>query len=106
MTPQERRPTTNQSTHSGPRCVRGLVATRSSFITEDDPTEYDDDTPMTLTELQDSICSVLGADLPLGEPTRLSQPKRRLAVDRGRVDSGAGDWAFGLADHSAEAGFG
>ena len=44
-------------------------------ITEDDLTEYDDDTPMTLTELQDSIRRVLGADVHLGEPTRLSRPE-------------------------------
>ncbi len=40
---------------------------------EDESTEYDDDAPMTLTELQDSIRRVLGADLPLGEPLRLSR---------------------------------
>ncbi|MFX0573282.1 FAD-dependent monooxygenase [Nocardia nepalensis] len=40
---------------------------------EDESTEYDNDEPMTLTELQDSIRRVLGADLPLGEPTRLSR---------------------------------
>src|SRR5579872_2564274 len=34
--------------------------------TEDGP-EADDDAPMTLTEFQDSIRRVLGADLPLGE---------------------------------------
>ena len=41
--------------------------------TEDEPTEFDDDAPMTLTELQDSIRRVLGANLPLGEPIRLSR---------------------------------
>jgi 2-polyprenyl-6-methoxyphenol hydroxylase-like FAD-dependent oxidoreductase len=41
--------------------------------TEDEPTESDNDAPMTLTELQDSIRRVLGADLPLGEPIRLSR---------------------------------
>jgi hypothetical protein len=41
--------------------------------TEDEPTEVDDDAPMTLTELQDSIRRVLGANLPLGEPIRLSR---------------------------------
>lgn len=43
------------------------------YTTEDESTEYDDDTPMPLTELQDSIRHVLGADLPLGEPIRLSR---------------------------------
>ena len=41
--------------------------------TEDEPAEVDDDAPMTLTEFQDSIRRVLGAELPLGEATRLSR---------------------------------
>ena len=41
--------------------------------TEDEPAEADDDAPMTLTEFQDSIRRVLGAELPLGEVTRLSR---------------------------------
>ncbi|MGW5864185.1 FAD-dependent monooxygenase [Streptomyces sp. NPDC055239] len=40
---------------------------------ENEETEYDDDAPMTLAELQDSIRRVLGADLPLGKPLRLSR---------------------------------
>jgi 2-polyprenyl-6-methoxyphenol hydroxylase-like FAD-dependent oxidoreductase len=43
----------------------------SVFTSEEEAGQYDDDTPMTLTELQDSIRRVLGANLPLGEPTRL-----------------------------------
>jgi len=41
--------------------------------TEDEPAEVDDDTPMTLTEFQESIRRVLGADLPVAEVTRLSR---------------------------------
>jgi 2-polyprenyl-6-methoxyphenol hydroxylase-like FAD-dependent oxidoreductase len=41
--------------------------------TEDEPADVDDDAPMTLTEFQDSIRRVLGADLPLGAVTRLSR---------------------------------
>jgi 2-polyprenyl-6-methoxyphenol hydroxylase-like FAD-dependent oxidoreductase len=41
--------------------------------TEDQAAEVSDDVPMTLTEFQDSIRRVLGADLPLGEVTRLSR---------------------------------
>jgi 2-polyprenyl-6-methoxyphenol hydroxylase-like FAD-dependent oxidoreductase len=41
--------------------------------TEDDPAGSDDDAPMSLTEFQDSIRHVLGADLPLWEVTRLSR---------------------------------
>ncbi|MBB5800466.1 2-polyprenyl-6-methoxyphenol hydroxylase-like FAD-dependent oxidoreductase [Saccharothrix ecbatanensis] len=49
--------------------------------TEEESTEIDDDAPMTLAELQDSIRHVLGAELPLGQPIRLSryQFQARLA---------------------------
>ncbi len=43
------------------------------FTSEEEPTEYDDDEPMTVTELGDSIRRVLGVELPLGEPTRLTR---------------------------------
>jgi hypothetical protein len=62
------------------RTDRGVFAISSHspgvlavFTTEDESAEYDDDVPMTLTELGDSIRRVLGADLPLGEPIRLSR---------------------------------
>jgi 2-polyprenyl-6-methoxyphenol hydroxylase-like FAD-dependent oxidoreductase len=41
--------------------------------TEDQGVGCDDDAPMTLTEFQDSIRRVLGAELPLAEVTRLSR---------------------------------
>ena len=40
---------------------------------EDEATEYDDDVPVTLDELGASIRRILGADLPLGEPQRLTR---------------------------------
>jgi 2-polyprenyl-6-methoxyphenol hydroxylase-like FAD-dependent oxidoreductase len=43
------------------------------YTSEEESAEYDDDEPMTLTELRDSIRRVLGVDLPLGEPTRLTR---------------------------------
>ena len=43
------------------------------YTSEDESADYDDDEPMTLTELRDSIRRVLGVDLPLGEPTRLTR---------------------------------
>jgi 2-polyprenyl-6-methoxyphenol hydroxylase-like FAD-dependent oxidoreductase len=43
------------------------------FTSEDETADYDDDEPMTVTELRDSIRRVLGVDLPLGEPTRLTR---------------------------------
>jgi 2-polyprenyl-6-methoxyphenol hydroxylase-like FAD-dependent oxidoreductase len=41
--------------------------------TEDEPAGAGDDAPMTLPEFRDSIRRVLGADLPLGDVTRLSR---------------------------------
>jgi 2-polyprenyl-6-methoxyphenol hydroxylase-like FAD-dependent oxidoreductase len=41
--------------------------------TTEESTDVDDDRPMTLTELRDSIRRVLGADFPLGKPLRLSR---------------------------------
>jgi 2-polyprenyl-6-methoxyphenol hydroxylase-like FAD-dependent oxidoreductase len=43
------------------------------FTSEEESADYDDDEPMTVTELRDSIRRVLGVDLPLGEPTRLTR---------------------------------
>ncbi len=43
------------------------------FTSEEESTDYDDDEPMTVAELRDSIRRVLGVDLPLGEPTRLTR---------------------------------
>jgi len=59
------------------RGVFGFGSLTSGFLlvqtTEDEPAGADDDAPMTLAEFQDSIRRVLGADLPLGEVTRLSR---------------------------------
>jgi 2-polyprenyl-6-methoxyphenol hydroxylase-like FAD-dependent oxidoreductase len=41
--------------------------------TEDETAAVDDAAPMTLTELRDSIRRVIGVDVPLGEPIRLSR---------------------------------
>jgi 2-polyprenyl-6-methoxyphenol hydroxylase-like FAD-dependent oxidoreductase len=43
------------------------------YTSEEESVEYDDDEQMTVTELRDSIRRVLGVDLPLGEPTRLTR---------------------------------
>ena len=41
--------------------------------TEDEVADVDDSAPLSLAEFEDSIRRVLGADLPLGEVTRLSR---------------------------------
>jgi 2-polyprenyl-6-methoxyphenol hydroxylase-like FAD-dependent oxidoreductase len=53
----------------GPLTQGGLLVQ----TTENEPAEVDDDEPMTLTEFQESIRRVLGAELPLDEVTRLSR---------------------------------
>ena len=64
--------------------------------TEDEPAEADDDAPMTLTEFQESIRRVLGAELPVAEVSRLSR-YRLQARQAGRYRDGrillAGDAA-------------
>jgi 2-polyprenyl-6-methoxyphenol hydroxylase-like FAD-dependent oxidoreductase len=45
----------------------------SLYTIEDESAEYDDDVPMTVAELQDSIRRVLGVQLPVGEAMRLSR---------------------------------
>jgi 2-polyprenyl-6-methoxyphenol hydroxylase-like FAD-dependent oxidoreductase len=57
--------------------VLGIGTTTPEFLgvqtTEDEFAEIEDEAPMTLTELQESIRRVLGFDIPLGEPIRLSR---------------------------------
>ncbi|WP_431912597.1 FAD-dependent monooxygenase [Nonomuraea jabiensis] len=63
------------------RTDRGLFGVGSSpdskvvslYTIEDESTEYDDDVPMTVAELQDSVHRVLGARVPVGEAIRLSR---------------------------------
>jgi 2-polyprenyl-6-methoxyphenol hydroxylase-like FAD-dependent oxidoreductase len=48
-------------------------ATFSVYTAVDEGAEYDEDAPMTLEELSDSVERVLGTKLPLGEPSRLTR---------------------------------
>ena len=43
------------------------------YTAEVEATEYDDDAPMTVAELSASVQRVLGIDLPLGEPLRMTR---------------------------------
>lgn len=47
--------------------------TLSVYTSEDQPGDVDDEGPMTLDELRASLRRVLGADLPVGEATRLTR---------------------------------
>ncbi|WP_460067318.1 FAD-dependent monooxygenase [Streptomyces sp. YKOK-I1] len=63
------------------RTDQGLLGVGSSpasravslYTVEDETVEYDDDVPMTVAELQDSIRRVIRVDLPVAEATRLSR---------------------------------
>ena len=62
------------------RTARGEFAVGSTdptllglYTSEEETADYDDDEPMTVTELRESIRRVLGVDLPLGEPRRLTR---------------------------------
>jgi 2-polyprenyl-6-methoxyphenol hydroxylase-like FAD-dependent oxidoreductase len=64
------------NTDNGVFAIASMVpGTMGVYTTEDDPAaaEADSDEPMTLQEMADSIRRVLGFDLPLGEPTRLTR---------------------------------
>ena len=58
---------------------RGVFACSASggtmglYTAEVEPTGYDDDVPMTVAELAASVSRVLGTDLPLGEPLRMTR---------------------------------
>jgi len=95
------------------------------FTSEDECGGYDDDEPMTLAELRDSIRRVLGVDLPLGEPLRLTRftfharhveryrdgrvllagdaahlfPAPGVALNAGMIDSVNLGWKLGAAVH-------
>jgi 2-polyprenyl-6-methoxyphenol hydroxylase-like FAD-dependent oxidoreductase len=58
---------------SGSLLIQTTEDEPSEQAAEDEPSQAAGDGPMTLSELQDSIRRVLGADLPLGEVTRLSR---------------------------------
>lgn len=51
----------------------GRGDTMGVYTAEVETTEYDDDVPMTVAELSASVSRVLGIDLPLGEPLRMTR---------------------------------
>ncbi|MEC3958705.1 FAD-dependent monooxygenase [Nocardia sp. CDC153] len=68
-------PTGFTRTDHGVFAMGGLSPARTVMIqtTEDTTGETDDNEPMALTELQESIHRVLGVELPLSDPIRLSR---------------------------------
>jgi 2-polyprenyl-6-methoxyphenol hydroxylase-like FAD-dependent oxidoreductase len=61
------------ATEHGVFACSGMGGTIGVYTAEVEATEYDDDAPMTVAELSASVRRVLGIDLPLGEPLRMTR---------------------------------
>ena len=77
------------ATERGVFACSGASGTMGLYTAEVETTEYDDDVPMTVTELSESVRRVLGIDLPLGEPLRMTRfgysARQADTYRRGRV---------------------
>jgi 2-polyprenyl-6-methoxyphenol hydroxylase-like FAD-dependent oxidoreductase len=77
------------TTERGVFACSGFGGTLGVYTAEQEGTEYDDDLPMGVEELGASIRRVLGLDLPLGEPLRMTRfgysAKQADSYRRGRV---------------------
>ncbi len=61
------------ATERGVFACSGMGGTMGVYTAEVETSEYDDDVPMTVAELSASVRRVLGIDLPLGEPLRMTR---------------------------------
>ncbi|RYU10063.1 FAD-binding protein [Nocardioides iriomotensis] len=61
------------ATEHGVFACSGMGGTIGVYTAEVEATEYDDDVPMSVEELSASVHRVLGIDLPLGEPLRMTR---------------------------------
>lgn len=61
------------ATERGVFACSGVGGTMGVYTAEVETTAYDDDSPMTVQELSASVRRVLGIDLPLGEPLRMTR---------------------------------
>ena len=61
------------ATERGVFACSGMGGAMGIYTAEVDATDYDDDVPMTVAELSASVRRVLGVDLPLGEPLRITR---------------------------------
>jgi 2-polyprenyl-6-methoxyphenol hydroxylase-like FAD-dependent oxidoreductase len=61
------------ATERGVFACSGMGATMGVYTAEVEAIEYDDDVPMTVEELSASVRRVLGIDLPLGPPLRMTR---------------------------------
>jgi len=61
------------ATERGVFACSGMGGTMGVYTAEVEATAYDDDAPMSVSELSASVSRVLGIDLPLGEPLRMTR---------------------------------
>jgi 2-polyprenyl-6-methoxyphenol hydroxylase-like FAD-dependent oxidoreductase len=61
------------ATEHGVFACSGMGGTMGVYTAEVEAAAYDDDVPMTVAELSASVNRVLGIDLPLGEPLRMTR---------------------------------
>jgi 2-polyprenyl-6-methoxyphenol hydroxylase-like FAD-dependent oxidoreductase len=61
------------ATERGVFACSGMGGTMGVYTAEVEATEYDDDVPVTVAELSASVSRVLGIDLPLGDPLRMTR---------------------------------
>lgn len=61
------------ATEHGVFACSGMGGTVGIYTAEVEATEYDDEAPMSVAELSASVSRVLGIDLPLGEPLRMTR---------------------------------
>ncbi|MFC5731398.1 MULTISPECIES: FAD-dependent monooxygenase [Nocardioides] len=61
------------ATERGVFACSGMGDTMGVYTAEVEETEYGDDVPMTVAELSASVTRVLGIDLPLGAPLRMTR---------------------------------
>lgn len=77
------------ATERGVFACSGSGGTIGVYTAEVEAAEYDEDTPMTVAELAASVRRVLGVDLPLGRPLRMTRfgysAKQAETYRRGRV---------------------
>lgn len=77
------------ATERGVFACSGMGGTIGVYTAEVERREYDDDVPMTIAELSASVRRVLGVDLPLGEPLRMTRfgysAKQADTYRKGRV---------------------
>ena len=61
------------ATERGVFACSGTAGAIAVYTAEVEEAEYDDDAPMTIAELAESVSRVLGVDLPLGPPLRMTR---------------------------------